>query len=665
MNTYKQMSTKQFLSHFLGHVIQYYLDCKSFSGGQNKNDYLKPGPNPETRPSLVDEYAKAKQENGCSVCFSPNGFKNGKRIMENLDIINAVFLDIDSCKEKDGLDEATINNLKKETIQKIREFPIAPHFITETKHGYQPIYLVKDFTKQDFDKIVNFLILELNGDPGRKDVCGVLRVPGYFNLKNPSKPFLCTLIHKNTSLNKYSPDIFYSHSSFPATTELIKPSPAQNTTTIEHRTSPEITKAIDMPLKDVFEFIPPMVGISVTLKPNANGSFQVIENGTSTSCFISANGNFCESTSGKNRKGNPITLAKYYLNEIGEHNYNAQEIANIIISRSLPALINDDDDYVTAGELTAMDLPEPQFIIDDILPSIGIMLLSGLPGSYKTWIYLYFSHCIINGLPVFGIYKTTPTNILLINIDDYIVDIRDRLKKARIEDNGLSKLFVRQCRKFLILDETDSESIIKQIKKYSIGLVIVDTLRHSHHNNENDSGEMDIVMGKYKEISSNLDCSFLIVHHDGKEQNGKTVITAPSGSINISGNCIASIRLKTTKQKDYVTFDGGKSKRGEKLDSRTLHFDLTNDSLFTIALAKAEEAIDTIKANIISFYELTPNPNLIKDEFVEYYRKNHLASKNNIEKALKSLQGEGKLECHTGANNRKEFFLSSTSTQPP
>lgn len=662
MTSNSNFKITDFLSYFPDSVIQFFDDTK-------KNKMLA-----ETIPTFNADYVDRKQSQGCGIFYSPNGFVDGHRKTENLAKINSVFIDLDVTKEKINLPKETISELKQAALQTIEMFPLTPHFVIETKNGLQVIWLVKDFNTTKFDEVVDFLIEKFRADEGRKGVTGVLRMPGYLHLKNPNEPFLCTLIKDDPSLPKYKPGDFYNLPDFSNyIEEPAKQNQLFNEAPIEHNPSPEIQKALETPISEVIKIIAPVVGINIQLEKNSDGTNQIFENGERTSGFISKNKNFVHSSSNNGREGNPITVAEYYLNKVGGNTYNRQELAKIIIKQCAkePTLITEENShysFITAGELIKLNLPAPEYLIEEILPDIGISLISALPNGYKTWMYIHFVSCIMKGLPVFGIYPTATTNVILINTDDSLREIRKRLKMARINDNQESKVIVWERRTFKITEERDREELKIITKKWNARLIIVDTLRHSHNEDENKSDVMDKVMVLFAEVSQACNCNILLIHHNSKEYAGRNSITAPSGSIVIMGKCISSLALKQCEQENQLSIVGGKNKIGPIFPKMILQFDpdAPGENMFRKIESKVPESIEEAKNDVLAVYTDNPNPKQTKDEFIKEYKKSHqLTTKGMIEKVFNQLTKEKHLGSRTGPNNRKEFYLVQEVIEKP
>ncbi len=173
--------TKKFLQHFVSPIFQ------TFKDNQKANGYAK----------VFDVKDEAEFEKlnkaGCGIYFTPNGFKGGRKI-DNLVKLNAVYADLDLAKEGNG--SVTIEE-KKPLVKALRD-KFDPNFIIDTKNGIQPIWLIDEdkIDKEVQDKYRNVIngIIEWSKTKGAmgdkvKDVTRVLRLPGYYHMKN--KPYLC------------------------------------------------------------------------------------------------------------------------------------------------------------------------------------------------------------------------------------------------------------------------------------------------------------------------------------------------------------------------------------------------------------------------------------------------------------------------------------------
>jgi hypothetical protein len=117
-------------------------------------------------------------ELGFGIFATVNDF-NGPRRKENLRRINAWPIDIDT-------------GSKAEQCKRINSSPLPPSIVVETKRGYQAYWMAQDGANPEF---WNAIVLErlvpfFGADKNARDLCRILRVPGYLHLKDPTDPFM-------------------------------------------------------------------------------------------------------------------------------------------------------------------------------------------------------------------------------------------------------------------------------------------------------------------------------------------------------------------------------------------------------------------------------------------------------------------------------------------
>lgn len=134
--------------------------------------------------------ARDWNEKGWGIFWTVNQF-NGARRKENLHRIVAWAIDMD-----DGS--------KQEQHDKLQASPLVPSLIVETRRGYQAYWLATACRKDGPPKAEhwNALVLErlvphFGSDKNARDLCRVLRVPGYKHMKDPSSPFNVRVVWKH------------------------------------------------------------------------------------------------------------------------------------------------------------------------------------------------------------------------------------------------------------------------------------------------------------------------------------------------------------------------------------------------------------------------------------------------------------------------------------
>lgn len=122
---------------------------------------------------------------GFGIFATVNSFA-GPRRKENLTRINAWAVDMDEgTKEQQG--------------EKLVQSPVMPTCVVETKRGYQAYWYAQDGTGADtWNAIVlERLVPHFGADKNARDLCRILRVPGFLHLKDPSDPFMVRIVWDN------------------------------------------------------------------------------------------------------------------------------------------------------------------------------------------------------------------------------------------------------------------------------------------------------------------------------------------------------------------------------------------------------------------------------------------------------------------------------------
>lgn len=174
------MFVNNFLSCFPGAAYQTFPD----SANANKNIHPQKG-------SLLDtteEFLQKLNKQGHGIFFSPNSMVRGYRDIKHVEKVNAFFVDLD-----DGT--------KAEQFARIIAAPITPSLIVESKNGYHIYFLVTEASIQNFKTIQTGLIDYYGGDQQCKDISRVLRIPGFYHLKDIQDPFQVKILEDNSKIS--------------------------------------------------------------------------------------------------------------------------------------------------------------------------------------------------------------------------------------------------------------------------------------------------------------------------------------------------------------------------------------------------------------------------------------------------------------------------------
>lgn len=120
-------------------------------------------------------------EKGFGIFMTVNSFR-GPRRKENLIAINAWCVDMDV-------------GTKAEMAARLHASPLIPTAIIETKRGYQAYWAARDAKPEHWNAIVlERLVPAFGADKNARDLCRIMRAPGFLHLKDPSTPFKCSTV---------------------------------------------------------------------------------------------------------------------------------------------------------------------------------------------------------------------------------------------------------------------------------------------------------------------------------------------------------------------------------------------------------------------------------------------------------------------------------------
>lgn len=194
---------------------------------------------------------------------------------------------------------------------------------------------------------------------------------------------------------------------------------------------------------------------------------------------------------------------------------------------------------VTGQQLMEMELNEPRFIIENILPT-GLHILAGSPKIGKSWLVLWLCQMIATGEDVWG-FKTTKGKVLYLCLEDKLPRIKSRLMS--ITENG------SDATAFATESLPLGGGLVAQIENYILGnpdtmLVVIDTLQQVRTlGSDNMSYASDYKdISALKSISDKHDIAIICVHHLRKMKDDDP-FNMISGTMGLSGSADGSYVL--------------------------------------------------------------------------------------------------------------------------
>ena len=275
-------------------------------------------------------------------------------------------------------------------------------------------------------------------------------------------------------------------------------------------------------------------------------------------------------------------------------------LARSVVDRMAANFYSSQLNQVAASELRLFsrdeidNLPQPEFLIEDILVKNSVAILFGEPGGAKTFVAVALAVSVAAGSPWYG-RKACRAPVVYVCAEGY-AGLQSRIKANEMY-NGLQKsanLHVIYSA-IQLQKPTAVAALISLLKKQNVrpGLVIIDTLsRCTVGVDENAAKEMSMVVAGLERIKREFEATVLVVHHSTKA-DGKTI----RGSSVILAGVDTALALTTRKQNERVlTIE--KQKESEHIAPLTFVLQNVGDSKI---------AVPVLMNNLVSAPSLTDN----------------------------------------------------------
>ena len=226
--------------------------------------------------------------------------------------------------------------------------------------------------------------------------------------------------------------------------------------------------------------------------------------------------------------------------------------------------------YQTADYL-ALPRAEIPFIVDDLLPAGGSMLIYGDPKIGKSFAALQLARDIASGQPWFG-FPTHPTPVLYVQLDTPRGLWMARMDQLEATGEQLAAPPIYQMDRESMgtwpfnIQNPDHAAILRaEVDLRQAGVVIIDTLKESHQAAENDNTEGQRIISALS--SATQPAALIIIHHSRKPSDGRPndLINGARGANYLTGrmDTIISFSPRTMHYTGRAT-EGGSIKLDRK-----------------------------------------------------------------------------------------------------
>ncbi len=235
---------------------------------------------------------------------------------------------------------------------------------------------------------------------------------------------------------------------------------------------------------------------------------------------------------------------------------------------------------------TLLTLPDPEWLMNGVLPMGAVSVIYGQPETGKSFVALDWAMCISEGRPWLGKFATKQAPVIYIAAEGG-TGIKKRVAAwmAHHEVRDLEAMYW-QVVPLHIREEGAVDRVLDQLDDDVVGinpgLVVFDTLSRSFSNgDENASTDMVHFVDKVIDLSTRKRTAVLIVHHTNATGSRERGHGSLRGNVNTMFKCISS--QNGDRKLIHVTVENDKQKDDAKLADIHLEPLLVRQSLVLVA----------------------------------------------------------------------------------
>jgi len=170
-------------------------------------------------------------------------------------------------------------------------------------------------------------------------------------------------------------------------------------------------------------------------------------------------------------------------------------------------------------DFVAKKREEVSWLIDKLLPTAGIWMMSGHPGAGKTTLALQFAFSLAAGMDLWGLYAVPKAvKVLYLQADNPPHMFEDLVRRLSQRMPGaLANMYFSNVTKSIKVNtEQGYETMRQLVELYTPDMILLDTIRDFHSANENDPTAVAETLDALKSIRGNRSISVGFIHHHSK-----------------------------------------------------------------------------------------------------------------------------------------------------
>lgn len=161
-----------------------------------------------------------------------------------------------------------------------------------------------------------------------------------------------------------------------------------------------------------------------------------------------------------------------------------------------------------------------RWLVRSLWPAAAVGIISGPPKACKTWLALDLAVSVASATPCLGVFPVErPGPVLAFLAEDSLERTRERVAgmacRRALSLTDLELHLIREPA--LRLDQArDIERLRRTVEDLRPRLLLLDPFVRLHRINENDAGEVSVVLGELRQLQRLHDLAVVLVHHARK-----------------------------------------------------------------------------------------------------------------------------------------------------
>lgn len=314
---------------------------------------------------------------------------------------------------------------------------------------------------------------------------------------------------------------------------------------------------------------------------------------------------------------------------------------------------------MTIDAILATNYGEQEWLVERLIPLETISVISGHPGSFKTWFTMQLAKSMSTGALFLDKFATEQGAVLFIDEENTNRLVKKRFHKLGLQNNSNLPIFYLSQIGFRIDREKDLERLLSVIKENNIKLVIFDSLIRIHRGDENVSKDMAKVLSGFQKIVAE-GVNVIFTHHHRKEQKGSSGTGQKlRGSSDILAGVDAHLAIQHDEQESCLYIEQPKLRQDESLKPFSVKI-IKNDEIISFhyngednrqkqKLEKAREMVTNVLKNETDKLDINQIREKLEDK----------ASKHTVRDVLEELTEDGLVSCKKGRHNKHFYSWNS------